>query len=96
MRLLFVSGRSATAASHSGNTPRSPYWSREAGRVFYVSVIDGRRKGILLGPYETHQDALDNVKRGRELAEEVDCRAAFFAFGTCSAPRSRPFRPVFV
>ncbi len=83
------------APVHSGNTPRSPYWSQQADRVFYVSVIDGGRKGVLLGPYETHQEALDEVRRGRRLAEDADCRAAFYAFGTCSSPRSRPLKPVF-
>lgn len=80
---------------HTGNTPRSPYWSREADRVFYVSVIDGPRKGILLGPYETHEGALDQVARGRRLANAADARAAFYSFGTCSAPRGNPLRTVF-
>lgn len=44
---------------HTGE--RSTYWARHADRVFYVSVVDGGRKGVLLGPYETHREALDNV-----------------------------------
>jgi hypothetical protein len=78
---------------HTGE--RSPYWSSRAGRVFYVSVMDGRRKGVLLGPYETHREALDNVAQGRELANEADPRASFYAFGTCSAPEARSLRTVF-
>jgi len=90
-----VHGRQATI--HTGNTPRSPYWSEQAGRVFYVSVVDveRNRKGILLGPFKTHQEALDSVRRGRKLAEEADPRVPLMSFGTCSAPRSRPLRPVF-
>lgn len=79
---------------HTGNTVRSPYWSREAGRAFYVSVMDGRRKGILLGPFDTHQEALDNVRRGRQLVQDAYVGAAFYAFGTCSTPRTQPLRPV--
>ena len=78
---------------HTGE--RSPYWAEQAGRVFYVTVIDGPRKGILLGPYDTHREALDNVSHGRNLAESADPRVAFYAFGTCSAPRARPLRTVF-
>ena len=49
---------------------------------YYVSVLDGKRKGLLLGPYDTHQEALDNVKRGISLAVAADTRAVFYAFGT--------------
>lgn len=64
--------------------------------MFYVSVKDDRnRHCTLLGPFDTHQEALDNVRRGRKLAEEADCRAAFYSFGTCSAPRSQPLKAVF-
>ncbi len=91
--------RPATAevagAIHTGRTPRSPYWSREADRVFYVSVRDAGRNGILLGPYETHPEALDNVRSGRKLAEGADYRAAFYFFGTCSMPRDQRCRPIF-
>lgn len=86
-----------SGAIHTGSTPRSPYWSQEAGRVFYVSVRDAGRNGILLGPYETHPEALDNVRRGRRLAQEVDVRgdAAFYYYGTCSMPRDQHCRPIF-
>lgn len=84
-----------SGAIHTGNTPRSPYWSQQTDRVFYVSDRDAGRNGILLGPYETHQEALDNVRCGRWLAQDANCRAAFWSFGTCSVPRSRPLRPIF-
>ena len=63
--------------------------------AFYVSVIDGKRKGILLGPYADHKTALQNVERGQHLAEESNVRAAFMDFGTCSAPRDKPLKTVF-
>ncbi len=52
------------------------------GRVFYVSVVDGSRYGLLAGPYDAHQDALDNVKGARAMAEAVDPRAVWYSFGT--------------
>ena len=69
---------------HTGE--RSTYWAEKTGRQFYVSVIDGRRKGILLGPYKTHAEARENVSRGRELAEKAEPGACFYSFGTCSSP----------
>lgn len=52
---------------------------------FYVSVIDGPRKGFLLGPYDTHDEALQNVERGKQLAFDTDgaSRTWFYAYGTC-------------
>jgi hypothetical protein len=54
-------------------------------RYYYVSVLDAKRKGLLLGPYDTHQEALDNVSRGRELAEQADAWAWGYAFGTAGS-----------
>lgn len=73
----------------------SDAYAPDADRLFYVGIRDGKRNGILLGPYQSHQEALDNVDRGRALAEAADCRAAFYAFGTCSAPITHPLKPVF-
>ncbi len=54
---------------------------------YYVSVRDNGCFGLLLGPFPNdHQAALDHVAQGRQLAEEVDPRAAFFSFGTCRMP----------
>lgn len=50
---------------------------------FYVSVVDGRRKGLLLGPYDEHEQALANVERAQAESEAVDPFAHFYAFGTC-------------
>lgn len=63
-------------------------WTAERldGREFFVSVLDNERHGILLGPYETHDEARENVSRARKIAREVDSRSMWYAFGTCSAP----------
>ena len=49
---------------------------------YYVSVIDGIRNGRLSGPYTTHQEALDDVPAVQVVAQNVDARADFYAFGT--------------
>ena len=50
---------------------------------FYVSVIDGKKHGLLLGPYPTKEEAEGQVERGRKLANDADPWAHFYAFGTC-------------
>lgn len=55
-------------------------------RAFYVSMIDGTRMGRAAGPYLTHQEALDDVKRVRDAAYDIDPRSWFFSWGTCSMP----------
>jgi acetyl-CoA acetyltransferase len=52
--------------------------------AYYVSVIDGPRKGLLVGPLNTHDEALALVNAARDKANDLDPRAAFYAFGTAS------------
>jgi hypothetical protein len=52
------------------------------GGGFYVTCVDGPRVGYLLGPYQTHEAALDEVELGRRLAERVNARACWWGFGT--------------
>lgn len=52
------------------------------GGGYYVSVRDGRRFGLLAGPYDTHAAALDKVRQARDLACERDHWAWFNRFGT--------------
>lgn len=40
------------------------------GTAFYVSAVEGRRWTFLLGPYETHAEALARVERGRAIVRE--------------------------
>lgn len=55
--------------------------------AYYVTVIDGKRVGRLLGPFiDDHAGALAMVDQVRAKAEDLDPRAAFYAFGTCRVP----------
>lgn len=50
---------------------------------YYVSVIDGNRFGLLLGPFNSHQEALDKVEAVSNKAYELNpSEAAFAGFGT--------------
>lgn len=54
--------------------------------AFYVSAIDGARAALIAGPYSTHQIALDAVRGVKARAEEIEPRAHWWAWGTCSLP----------
>lgn len=54
----------------------------EPATGFYVTVRHGARSGALLGPYGSHDEALANVDRAREYAEQVNDRAVWYAYGT--------------
>lgn len=53
-------------------------------RVFYVSVVNGSRRGLLLGPLSTHAAAQGEVERVRRWVVDRDPRAHFYGFGTAS------------
>jgi len=53
---------------------------------YYVSVIDGPRSSLLLGPFDTHMGALLNVEAVRREANRIDTKACFYGFGTASVP----------
>ncbi|HEY6020838.1 MAG TPA: hypothetical protein VIY48_13350 [Candidatus Paceibacterota bacterium] len=54
---------------------------------YYVSVIDGKRTALLLGPFTNdHAAALAMVDRVRAKAEEIDPRAVWYSFGTVRLP----------
>mgnify|MGYP001559567336 CR=1 FL=1 len=59
-----------------------------ATKRYYVSIVDTNsgRKGLLLGPFRSHEQALRNVETGRRLAHKADAFAGFYGFGTCSQP----------
>lgn len=78
------------------NTPcaPSPYCgecgkAHTPGQRFYVDVVSGSRFALLLGPYDTHEEATANVERGKQLAVERDPRTWFDSFGTCSTHDDR-------
>lgn len=60
------------------------------GGGFYVSVLNNGRSGLLLGPFETHEEALGKVDLARTLADRVDPKAPFYAYGTARKPQG-PF-----
>jgi len=63
------------------NTKRAPDTKQGA---YYVTVIDGQRVGRLAGPFiDDHASALAMVDRAKSVAMEVDCRAFWYAYGTC-------------
>ena len=50
---------------------------------YYVSVVDGNRFGLLLGPFNSHQEALNMVQKAKNKAYELNpAEAAFAGFGT--------------
>ena len=52
---------------------------------YYVSVIDGRRKALLVGPFAHQRQAAFAVDKTRRAAEDIDAKAAFYSFGTAKA-----------
>ena len=51
---------------------------------YYVSIRDGKRFGLLRGPFATHQQALDQVDEVMALPIVANSPEAVFAtFGTC-------------
>ena len=65
--------------------PTSPIPDRTPG-AFYVSCENAGRRALLVGPFATHVDAITRVDDVRKLAERLDPRAVFYAFGTSRAP----------
>ena len=64
--------------------------------LYYVSAWNCDNPGplskyvALLGPFDTHQEALDQVDIGHVLALEVDVRASWYAYGTVGVLRKEP------
>jgi hypothetical protein len=56
-------------------------------RVYFVTVRDAGRTGFLLGPYSTHEEAINNVQRGKKAALDANSQAWFYAYGTASLSR---------
>ena len=64
--------------------------------AYFVSVMDGSKRGILAGPYDTHAAALARVDAVRHTVEILDpIRSPFWAFGTCGVERTIPVRAHF-
>ena len=54
---------------------------------YYVSVVDGPRHGLLLGPFDHHLSALLRVPSVKREAYKIDPKAAFYGFGTARIDR---------
>ena len=51
-------------------------------KKYYVTMIRGDRVARLAGPFDTHEEALAHVDQARKVANEVDPRSHWDAFGT--------------
>jgi hypothetical protein len=49
----------------------------------------GYRYALLLGPYDTHEEAVANLDRGKVLATDRDPWAWHYSYGTCSTRDER-------
>jgi hypothetical protein len=57
-------------------------------RYFYVSAIGAAgRRYIIAGPYPTHNDAKNVVRKTMVLADKYDPRAWFMAWGTAGSDK---------
>ena len=56
---------------------------------YYVSIIDGERWALILGPFRTHQEALDMVDKARDVGCEIDRKSHFYGWGTCKVADGR-------
>ena len=52
------------------------------GGGYYVSVKDGRKFGLLAGPYETHSEAIAKIRAARDIPCHRDPWAWFYHYGT--------------
>jgi hypothetical protein len=64
------------------------------GARFYVTLRQGRRTALLLGPFVSHMTALERVPRARRLAQEAypNSSFGFASFGTASLLDTQPTR----
>lgn len=60
------------------------------GSRYFVSAIDGTRRALVAGPYQTHGEALGDVEAARAVAYELDGRSHFYAWGTARTCEERP------
>lgn len=69
--------------------PRNRSWgdteeprALQAG-YYYVSMVDGNRRALLLGPFKNdHRAALAMVNAVKRKAQELDPKAIWYGFGT--------------
>jgi len=54
-------------------------WTDEP--CYYVSIIDGDQFNTVVGPFQTHQEALDMVEPARKIGSKVDWKSWFYGWG---------------
>jgi hypothetical protein len=87
----------ARVDAHSLVDPNAELDIEDPDAVFFVTCIEDEgehRRLMLLGPYDTHAEALGNVDRGRKLAEQ-DPKAHWYYFGTCSMAKDTEVKGAF-
>lgn len=61
---------------------------------FYVSIMDGPRRGLLMGPFPDYDAAKGNILLAKNLAHKANpAQADFAAYGVCSS--NTVFKSVF-
>ena len=50
---------------------------------YYVSCTDAGQVWLMAGPYQTHSEALADQDKALKIADSIDGRAWFMAWGTC-------------
>lgn len=63
------------------------------GAKFYVTALCGDDQALLVGPLDTHEEALRMVGTAKAAAKRVDNRAWTYAFGTASLVPEDPANP---
>lgn len=70
------------AAYHHRSPATTPEAPDPRPGAYYATVRDGKRAGILAGPFRTHRAALDVVDAATEKAMEVNDRGIWYSYGT--------------
>ena len=50
---------------------------------YYVSIKDAGKFAVVVGPFQTHQEALNMVEPAITAGHEADPKSWFYAWGTC-------------
>lgn len=61
--------------------------TRREARAFFVSAEDNGRYALMLGPFDTHEEAQEQIDRARDAAYALNPAAHWWSWGTALAPR---------
>ena len=88
-RTAAVPGWVHTACTAGESSPVRVGETLTCARFYFCSVIDGPKRGLLLGPYSTPDEAYSQVERSRQLAKDADPFAGFYGFGIAGTDSDR-------